>query len=251
MNKETLHLWCAYPDDLLDEETASACARLLSEDELARWQRYKFDRNRREYLATHALARTALSYRYALAPEAWRFQLNDYGKPSIDQECDLRFNLSNSTGLVVCLVGMGAEVGVDVEPLARAKSILDLGPRVFSPRERAQLAELCEDERPERALRLWTLKEAYIKARGMGLALPLNKFSFVFDRSNGIRMEMDADFGDDPGRWRFCLLKHAAHCIALMIESRAAPELQIWEARPPFAGPRRLELEKDVWFPGL
>jgi 4'-phosphopantetheinyl transferase len=251
MKKLTLNLWCAYPDDLLDEEAAKACARLLSDDELVRWQRHKFDQNRREYLATHALARTALSSYRALAPEAWRFRLNEYGKPAIDPDRGPRFNLSNSTGLVVCLIGEGAEVGVDVEPLTRAKSILELGPRVFSPRERAQLEYLREDERPERALRLWTLKEAYIKARGMGLALPLNKFSFVFEGTNDIRMEMDDDFQDAPERWRFCLLEFAGHCIALMVEDRAAPELQIWESRPASAAPCRLDLAKANWLPNL
>jgi len=251
MNEQTLHLWCAYPDDLLDEEAAEACARLLSDEELARWQRYKFDQNRREYLATHALVRTALSSYRPLAPEAWRFKLNDYGKPAVEPDCEPRFNLSNSTGLVVCLIGEGAEVGVDVEPRARARSILEIGPRVFSPRERAQLEDLREDERPERALRLWTLKEAYIKARGMGLALPLNKFYFVFEGANDIRMEMDEDFEDEPERWRFCLLEFTGHCIALMVEDKAAPELNVWEARPASAAPRRLDLAKAAWFPKL
>jgi len=251
MNREILHLWCAYPDELLDEEAAKTCARLLSDDELTRWQRYKFDQNRREYLATHALVRTALSHYHGLAPEAWRFRSNDYGKPAVDPECGLRFNLSNSTGLVVCLIGEGAEVGVDVEPLARAKSILEIGPRVFSPRERAQLEDLCEDERPGRALRLWTLKEAYIKARGMGLALPLNKFYFVFEGANDICMEMDEDFEDEPNRWRFCLLEIAGHCIALMVEDRAAPELHVWEARPPSAAPKQLDVAKNLWFPAF
>ena len=251
MKKQTLHLWCAYPDDLLDEAAAEECMRLLSDEEVARWQRYKFEPNRREYLATHALARTALSSYRALDPDAWRFQLNNYGKPAIDPECGLCFNLSNSTGLVVCLVAEGAEVGVDVEPRTRAKSILELGPRVFSPRERAQLEDLREDERPERALRLWTLKEAYIKARGMGLALPLNKFYFVFDGKDDIRMEMDEDFADAPERWRFCLIEFAGHCIALMLAVESAPELHIWESRPACAKPRRLDLASADWLPKL
>jgi 4'-phosphopantetheinyl transferase len=201
MDKVTLHLWCASPDDLREEEIAEACARLLSEEERARWQAFKFDRHRREYLATHALARTALSYHGRLPPEAWRFELNNFGKPAIEPECGLRFNLSNSPGLVVCLIGEGAEVGVDLEPRERADSIAEVGPRMFSPRELEQLGNLRDDERPERALRLWTLKEAYIKARGIGLSLPLNKFSFLFDGAEAIRMELDASLGDEPERW--------------------------------------------------
>jgi 4'-phosphopantetheinyl transferase len=207
MDKGTFHLWFAYPDDLLNEESAQACLRLLNAEEHKRWQAFKFPRHRREYLATHALARTALSYHQALPPEAWRFKLNEYGKPFVDAECKLRFNLSNSLGLVVCLIGKGAEVGVDVEPYTRAESIIEVGPRVFSPSEQAQLESLREDQRAERCLQLWTLKEAYIKARGMGMALPLDKFSFLFGGPEKISMHLDPSvdpsLGDEPERWRF------------------------------------------------
>jgi 4'-phosphopantetheinyl transferase len=249
MEKETFHLWCAYPDDLLEQEATQACQLLLSEDERARWEAFKFDRHRREYLATHALARIALSYNHALRPEAWRFQMNAYGKPSADPESGLQFNLSNSPRLVVCLIGERAEVGVDLEPRERAASIAEVGPRMFSARELKQLESLREDERPERCLQLWTLKEAYIKARGMGLALPLNNFSFLFGGSQGIRMALDSSVGDEPGRWRFCLLQHAGHCIAMMVESRTAPALQLWDVRLPIMTPRRITGVKQQWFP--
>jgi len=249
MEKETFHLWCAYPDDLLAAEAAQACLELLSEDERARWEGFKFDRHRREYLATHALARIALSYNHALSPEAWRFQINAYGKPSADPESGLRFNLSNSPGLVVCLIGEDAEVGVDLEPRERAASIAEVGPRMFSTHELEQLESLREDERPERCLQLWTLKEAYIKARGMGLALPLNNFSFLFGGSRGIRMALDSSVGDDPGRWRFCLMQYAGHCIAMMVESGTTPALQVRDVRLRSMTPRRMTGVKQQWFP--
>jgi 4'-phosphopantetheinyl transferase len=249
MENDTFHLWYAYPDDLLQAGAAEACLLLLSEDELARWERFKFDRHRREYLATHALARIGLSYYSALRPEAWLFQMNSYGKPSVDPESELKFNLSNSPSLVVCLIGAGTEVGVDLEPRERSASIAEVGPRMFSPRELEQLESLREDERPERCLQLWTLKEAYIKARGMGLAMPLNNFSFLFGGSPGIRLALDPSLGDEPGRWRFCLLEHAAHCIALMVESRTSPALQVWDVRLPSMTPRSLTEVSQQWFP--
>ncbi len=251
MGDDTLHLWFAYPDDLLDEEVGQTCLRLLSGEEVKRWGALKSPRHRREYLATHALARTALSYHHAFPPEEWRFQLNKYGKPSIAPECGLHFNLSNSLGLVVCLIGEGADVGVDVEPRARAESIIEVAPRMFSPLELAQLEALREDQRAERCLHLWTLKEAYIKARGMGLALPLDQFSFLFDGPGEIRLELDPSLGDQAERWRFCVLEQAAHCIALMVEGRSAPQLHLWEARPPSAAPRQLTPALQQWLPKL
>jgi 4'-phosphopantetheinyl transferase len=249
MDKETLHLWCAYPDDVLADGVAQACTPLLSEDERARWLAFKFERLGREYLTTRTLVRTALSAYHPLAPEAWRFALNAYGKPAADPECGLRFNLSNSPGLVVCLIGQGAEVGVDVEPCERAEVIAEVGAKALSPLELAQLDALRGPERLDRALWLWTLKEAYIKARGMGLSLPLNKFSFLFGGVAGIRLELDPCLGDEAGRWRFCLLEHAGHRIALMAERTAAPELQVWEARPLLAPPARLPAGGEPWFP--
>jgi 4'-phosphopantetheinyl transferase len=251
MDKEPLSLWCAYPDDLLAEGAEQACAALLSGDEHARFQAFKFDRHAREYLATHALARIALSHHHPLAPQAWRFTLNRYGKPNAEPECGLHFNLSNSPGLVVCLIARDAEVGVDVEPCERAGKIAELAPEVFSPQELAQLGALHAEDQLDRTLRLWTLKESYIKARGMGLSLPLKQFSFLFGGAEGIRLQLDPGLNDQTERWRFCMLDHAGHRIALMTEQATAPELQIWEMHPFGATPVRLACGKTLWYPQL
>jgi 4'-phosphopantetheinyl transferase len=245
MDQEALHLWFAYPDDLLNEESVQACLELLSAEETKRWKTFKFDRHRREYLATHALARIALSHHHPLPPTAWRFQSNEFGKPFLDPPRALHFNLSNSLGLVVCLIGQGGEVGVDVEPRTRAASIVEVAPRMFSPLELAQLDQLCEDQRPERCLQLWTLKEAYIKARG--LALPLDKFSFVFNGPETIRLHLDPCLSDQPGHWCFCLLEHADHCIALMVERGSPLALHRWKLRLP-AAPVELLADPPTWF---
>ena len=260
MKTNRIHLWVAYPDDLKDEATARACERLLSEDERARWERFKFDRHRREDLATRALERSALSAYAEIAPEAWQFEAGKHGKPAIaaafggqapgEQAQELRFNLSNSLGLVVCAVSHGPEIGVDVEPYARAGTIEEVAEKFFSARELEQLEPLQGDERRERGLTLWTLKEAYMKARGLGMALPTKLFSFVFEHGGGIKLEIDADADDAPQRWRFCTLDHAEHRIALMVESSGAPDLEVWEARPPLGEPKRVGVGAVRWLGG-
>jgi 4'-phosphopantetheinyl transferase len=249
METGAVALWCAYPGDLLAEEAARECAALLGEDERARAARFRFERHAREYVATQALARAALSHYSPLPPETWQFPVNAYGKPAAEPECGLRFNLSNCAGLAVCLVAQGTEVGVDVEPRARAEEIAALAPEVFSRREREQLEALRDAGRLDRAVSLWTLKEAYIKARGLGLSLPLGKFSFVFGGAEGIRLETEPGLDEAPGRWRFCLLDHAGHRIAAMAEGEIARELQAWEARPPLGQAVRLGGLQAVWFP--
>jgi len=247
-----IDLWVAYPDDLKDEATAVECVRMLNGDEQARLERFKFDRHRREHLATRALERRALSAYAEIAPEEWLFEAGEHGKPSIARELGmkapgLKFNLSNSLGLVVCAVGHGAEIGVDVEPYLRAGTIEEVAERFFSERELKQLEPLRGEERRERGLTLWTLKEAYMKARGMGMALPTNLFSFVFEGGGGVRLEIDAEAGDEPERWRFCTLDHAEHRIALMVESDGEPELGVWEARPMLTAPKRVQVGAVRW----
>lgn len=244
-----IQLWIAYPDDLLDEASANACAALLSDEERMRWQRYRFARSRREYLATHALARTALAGAYPIAPADWSFTTNEYGKPAIIPDCGLRFNLSNSPGMVVCLIAHGADVGVDIEPTARAEKILALQTEVFSAKEREQLAALSAPEQLDRAVALWTLKESYIKARGMGLRLPLRKISFLFDATEGIRLELESELQDTPDCWRFCLIDHAGHHIASMVQSRKSTELQMWQAHPILSRPKLMQLGTTRWHP--
>ncbi len=249
MDSKTLQLWCAYPDDLLADGVAEECAALLTEDERVRVARFKFDRHQRESLTTRALLRTALSSRRPVPPEAWRFAVNAHGKPAVEPDCGLQFNLSNSVGLVVCLIAEGADVGVDVESRERAGEILKLAPRVFSAEEQAQLRDLDDAEKLDRALSLWTLKESYIKARGMGLALPLDKFSFVFGGDEGVQIEIDSSLEDDPVRWRFGLLDHAGHRIAMMVEQSLSIDLEIYEARPVLSSPKRVNVSGVRWFP--
>jgi len=225
---------------------------VLSADERARWRSLRFGQNRREYLATRILVRTALSHYYPLAPEAWRFQLNPHGKPHADPDCGLRFNLSNSLDMVVCLIAKGDEVGIDLESYARAKDILDLADDFFSSQELIQLEALRGPKRLNRALSLWTLKEAFIKARGTGLSLPLKRFSFLFDDLKGIRLELEPCLRDEPRRhWRFCLLDYAGHRIALVANKTSISELQLWELHPLMAPPHRLPSKDVTWFPAL
>jgi hypothetical protein len=83
----------------------------------------------------------------------------------------------------------------------------------------------------------------------MGLSLPLGSFSFVFGGPEGIHLEVDPNVDDATERWRFCLLDHAGHRIAVIAERVAADDLEVWEARPVLAPPVRVSVGCNGWFP--
>lgn len=249
MRKDVLELWCAYPADMSMREGRPACFDLMDAEERQRMEAFRFEEHRQEFATTRALVRTALSRHAAVAPADWIFGANAYGKPEIDPPQGLEFNVSNSPGLVVCLIAQGYEVGVDAEAEKRAPELLELAGEVFSAQERAQLDALAPGERPHRALVLWTLKEAYTKARGMGLSLPLQQISFLFDERGGARLELDPALKDRAASWRFCLLSHAAHQVAIVCGCGEEPDLELWEIRPAHGTPRLLGRRTVQWFP--
>jgi 4'-phosphopantetheinyl transferase len=203
---------------------------LLDEAELRRMHAFRFERHRREYLVTRALVRTTLSRYREGAPEAWRFRTNEYGRPALEDPDGLYFNLTNHPTMVVCAVAGHLDVGVDVEPLDRADDILGVAPTVFSPVELRELGSLSGDARRDRALSLWTLKEAYIKARGMGLSLPLAGFSFRFGEGHP-EITFHDGISDDVDRWVFRILDLAEHRIAVAFGGPGARRLRLRATR--------------------
>lgn len=213
-----IHLWVVSPEALNDESLAEGY-RLMTGEERARQRAFVFEKNRREYLATRGLVRAVLSRYRDVAREAWAFRRNEYGRPAIDPPCGLRFNLTNHPRLVACAVRHGElEIGCDVEPLSRGRDVLDIADTVFAPRELADLRALPAAAQPDRAIALWTLKEAYIKARSMGMSLPLQEFSFELGPGAGPRISFTAEIDDDPARWAFAMVDLDGYRLSLAIE---------------------------------
>jgi len=153
---------------------------LLSDDELARWERYRFPRDRDRFLWSRLLLRTTLSEYFDVAPQDWRFTTTTHGKPEVSQPAaarDLRFNLSHTAGIAILAVAWQRDIGVDVEHRSR-----EVTPRLvefaLSPAEQAHWETAAAERRAELFLSYWTLKEAYLKARGVGLSVPLRSFAF-------------------------------------------------------------------------
>ena len=216
---QELHVWYCLTDDACDPRLRAAYLRLLAPEERARHDRRVFDEDRHEYLVTRALVRSVLSRYAPIAPADWRFAATRHGKPFVCGPPGAplpAFNLSNTRGLVACVVAPGdAMVGIDVEDAALRDVSIDLAREVFSPFEVDALRRAPAAQRRERFLRTWTLKEAYIKARGLGLSIPLEQFWFHLDESP-IAISFDAAIRDDARAWAFESLQASPrHWMAL------------------------------------
>ena len=192
----------------LGADALDAAAAVLSDEERARAARFAYDRDRRDFIAAHALLRHVLtSYAPGVAPEAWRFTSDDRGKPALvssgSQPRPFAVNLSHTRGLVACAVApAGVDVGVDVESV-RDAAILDVADRFFSEAEAAALRRCPAPERPLRFIETWTLKEAVVKAAGTGLFTPLRAFAIEF--SGASALELQPVPGEDRSQWTLAL----------------------------------------------
>jgi len=221
-----IHLWYVHDQDIHDSHLLSEYYNLLSNEERSQHKRFYFQKDRHQYLITRALVRSVLSlYVNRIPPEQWQFEKNAYGKPFISNrqlEIPLCFNLSHTQNLVVMAVTLGREIGVDVEYLPRLGKMIEIADHFFSPTEVEQLRALPEEKQKTRFFDLWTLKEAYIKACGMGLSIPLDHFSFSFSPQGKIEISFEPERNDQPEHWQFWQIHPAEmHKIAMALKDDA------------------------------
>ncbi|MBZ9674331.1 4'-phosphopantetheinyl transferase superfamily protein [Mesorhizobium sp. ES1-1] len=212
--------------DHFSAEDQSACLQLLSGAERQRHDAIHSQAAQHNFIAGRGLLRTVLSRYHGIEPRQWRFVANQYGRPSIDPQlgvADLHFNLSHTQGLVVCAVGPVEEIGVDVERRDRDVSVDDLAPAALAPAELLRFRLLRHSDRRDFFFTRWTLKEAYVKARGIGLSLPLKELSLDFAGVSPVISFTDA-VDDEEDRWRLWSLRPTQdHIVGLAIASPVAP----------------------------
>ncbi|MCB1690299.1 MAG: 4'-phosphopantetheinyl transferase superfamily protein [Halioglobus sp.] len=223
-----IHLWRTRPQDCVDSALLARYHAVLTDEEKAKQQRYIFEKDRHCALVTRAFVRDVLSSYAAVEPADWRMEIGPTGKPElVDPPVPLRFNLSHTPGLIICAVTPVYDIGCDVESLARRSDILGIADHYFSPQEVEELFSLPSEQQRSRFFDYWTLKESYIKARGLGLfALPLQGFSFDVGRAasssvnDNIRLSFAAGIDGDPALWSsWIFYPSEEHRIALSIRS--------------------------------
>ncbi len=175
LTTDQVHVWRISLE--VSDPLLSRLREVLADDERQRAERFHFEKDRRHFTTARGAMRILLAGYLACPPEEVRFAYSNYGKPRLTQESNLRFNLTHSHGLALLAVTHGREIGVDVERLRDMEGDGEpLAQRFFSPREAAVLRSLPPQLRREAFFLCWTRKEAYIKANGKGLSLPLDQF---------------------------------------------------------------------------
>lgn len=175
-------------------DIVAALRSVLSTDERTRADRFHFDRHRRRFIVGRAVLRHLLATATGSAPEQVAFDYGEHGKPALRGNDALPFNLSNSSDLAAVAIGGSQPLGVDVEkirPMDDGKAIAE---RFFSATEVAAFERLAHDDRDTGFFRCWTRKEAYIKAIGDGLTMPLDRFDVALAADEPCRMlRIDGD----------------------------------------------------------
>ena len=232
--------------DKVSDNLLERYAALLSDDERQRNQRYRFAADRRRDLIARALLRTQLGERLQLAPESLVFERGEHGKPALVlNNCSvpsdysalksakhLQFNLSHSDDWIVLAIADN-RIGVDIESTVRKNDVMAIADRYFFGSEIAELTSFDDSEQRQRFFDYWTLKEAYMKARGEGISLGLSKFGFSVANKPDITIEMDSCLNDSPSDWQFfCVTPHPDYRLAVALNASSKPAIDCYACIP-------------------
>lgn len=250
--RNEVHIWQTRLD--VSETCLERLYVALSDDERGRARRYRFARDRQQFIVARGALRGILSHYLGAEPARLRFVYSPYGKPSLDPAFGgekLRFNLSHAGELALYAVTWGREVGIDLEPVrpepADEAATLFVAQQFFSPWEVQELMALPTEQRDLGFCACWTRKEAYIKARGEGLSLPLNQFDVSLSPGQPACLLRVCGAPQEVTRWSLVALELCAGYVgALAVEGPVgAIKYRQWQA--PSASRKLGAYPGNVW----
>jgi 4'-phosphopantetheinyl transferase len=197
-----VHVWRVSLD--LPPARAERLTRALSDDERTRAGRFVFERDRHRFAVARGTLRAILGRYLGVPPGNLAFAYSSHGKPALPNGAgvrDLRFNVSHAGGLALVAVALGREVGVDIERVREDFATEEIAGRVFSPAELAAIRVLPAAARCAAFFNCWTRKEAYVKARGEGLSLPLHRFDVSVAPGEPAALLATAENSCEASRW--------------------------------------------------
>lgn len=196
-------VWYVLGEDIAAIARDGRLAASLSADEVERTGRFRSEADRDRYVVGRVLARSLLSRLEGGPPDSWRIEPDASGCPRVvgpGAAAAPTFSITHTDGLVACAAGRSMELGLDAEAAREASDLLRIARRFFSPAEVAFVEGHPDDRRAFHTC--WTLKEAWVKARGIGITLPLDSFTFDLS-SSPPAFSCDPNTEGDPDSWRF------------------------------------------------
>ncbi len=241
-----LHLWLCRSDMSISHSMHASYWAMLNTAERQQYDRFRFKHLRRNYLLTRVLLRSTLSkYVLAVEPKQWTFGVGQYGKPYIEhiEGGELEFNLSHAGSWIALAVRRGEPVGIDIEPIPTGHNVIEAVSKYFTGPEIDWLSQHERSHQRDAFIRLWVMKEAYIKATGRGLSASLDSFAVEFIENDGVRIYDPASSPESTVSapyWQMALLdldRNYRIGLALISKSEASPCRLVWQQFIPMLQP--------------
>ncbi len=216
-----VHVWQASTAGA--EERHTQFGALLSPDERTRAQRFYFEADRARFILVRGLLRRLLVRYMQIEPAQIEFSYGEFGKPEVKcaDEPPVRFSVSHSGEIALFAITRARRVGVDVERVRALPDEDRFAAQLFVASENARLAALAEEARRGAFFQLWTAKEAYLKAVGMGLTMPLDRVEVALGETGPLRLaSLDGDV-HAARRWQLeCIDSRPGYKAALVVEGQ-------------------------------
>jgi len=230
LSSNDVHLWLAKLDQ--SEECVEKLSQILSKEEQRKSERFHYEKDRNNFIVTHGVLRKILSRYLGIEPNRLQFGYHSHGKPFVfgkSNSEEICFNISHSRNLSLYALVRSRQLGVDLEyirPIPEADHIVA---EIFSSYERAMWQQLPENQKQEAFFHIWTGKEAYIKARGEGLSMPLDQFDVLCTPDEpGIRC-LANEASDDSSLWSLRTLQLEPNYAATLVVEGHDWQLTCWE----------------------
>ena len=230
LGSNEVHVWRAALDE--PPPQIDSFLHTLAADEQTRAERFYFQRDRERFITARGVLRAILGLYLNRAPKCLSFCYSSHGKPALAWESGgdaIRFNMSHSHGVALYAVARGREVGIDLEFIRRDLEVEQIAERFFSRRETATLRALPTDLRKYAFFLCWTRKEAYIKARGEGLSLPLDQFDVSLIPGEPAALLSAQPDSDEALRWSLQELTLASGYVAALAVEGRGWSLSCWQ----------------------
>jgi 4'-phosphopantetheinyl transferase len=225
-----IHVWRVNLNE--PSTVVDSMLRVLTSDERNRAERFHFERDRDHFIVSRGTLRKLLGHYLHVEPGRVRICYGPFGKPALAQEyknAGLHFNVSHSRGLALFAFSRGLELGIDLEFVREDFATDDIASKFFAPGEVEKLRTIQPHLRAEAFFTCWTRKEAYIKAVGKGLSLPLDEFEVSFSPDEAPAVLTVKDKMMDAARWSLRDLSPGPGFVAAIASEGCARQLNCWQ----------------------